>query len=355
MTIETEIASLKSNLLAELEKVQNESALSQLQIKYLGRKGIIRVLTGRIPTLSSEEKSTAGRLINEFKSFLAKQIEKKHQVLSVSTRPSQDDSFDLTLPGPDRPIGRAHPLYATLLEVNRIFVRLGFEIAYGQEIETEYYNFSALNIPIDHPSRDAFDTFYVADLPPDQSGRWLLRSHTSPVQIRVMEIRQPPFQVIVPGKVFRPDTPSASRFPMFHQVEGLMVGENITFAHLKGILDTFCKEFFGPKIQMRFRPSFFPFTEPSAEVDISCIICNGTGIRSDRSDDKCSVCRGEGWLEILGAGMVHPKVFEAVKYDTDKYTGFAFGMGVERMAMLKYRINDIRLFTENHIKFLTQF
>ncbi|MDI6733571.1 MAG: phenylalanine--tRNA ligase subunit alpha, partial [Planctomycetota bacterium] len=282
--------------------------------------------------------------------------------------------FDTTIPGERKHRGHYHPIYSTISDISVLFKRLGFDVVYGPEIETPYYNFEALNVPLDHPSCDAFDTFYLAEtasqgvapIPNEDAqeelfrdpvgtgqAKWLLRSHTSPVQIRTMEKIKPPVRIIVPGKVFRPDTPSPSRFPMFHQVEGLMVDVNITFSHLKGVLDIFCKEMFGKETLTRFRPSFFPFTEPSVEVDISCVICAGRGITS--SGGNCSVCRGSGWLEILGCGMVHPNVFRHVKYDSEKYTGFAFGMGVERIAMLKYRIDDLRLFTENHLSFLRQF
>jgi len=361
MNFLSEIEAVKSNALKELDEVTSAEQLQIYQTKYLGRKGIIRELTSRLSSVPPEEKAAAGRLINELKNILTTRVQEKEGKLGAPVAAVQTE-IDLTLPGTSPyGIGHHHPIYTTLEEANQIFSRLGFEIAYGPEIETEYHNFTALNIPLDHPSRDAFDTFYLAGFgsddprghPVGEKGRWLLRSHTSPVQIRVMKTRQPPFQVIMPGKVFRPDTPSASRFPMFHQVEGLVIGESISFGHLKGILDIFCKEFFGPETKMRFRPSFFPFTEPSAEVDITCVICKGEGYQG--INEICPVCRGEGWLEILGAGMVHPQVLENINYDSERYTGYAFGMGVERIAMLKYGINDIRLFTENHIAFLTQF
>ena len=250
--------------------------------------------------------------------------------------------FDATIPGEQKHSGRYHPLYRTFFQMIDVFKRLGFDCAYGPEIESPYYNFEALNVPADHPSCDAFDTFYVAE----SNRNLLLRSHTSPVQVRTMEKIKPPIRIIVPGKVFRPDAPTPSRFPMFHQVEGLMVDENITFANLKGVLDIFCKEIFGPDTQTRFRPSFFPFTEPSAELDISCVHCHGRG---------CPVCKRTGWLEILGSGMVHPAVFEAVGYDPEQVTGFAFGLGIERVAMLKYGVDDIRLFFDNDLRFLRQF
>ncbi|MBI4835058.1 MAG: phenylalanine--tRNA ligase subunit alpha [Planctomycetes bacterium] len=355
MSFQEVLESVKENALRELGAVKDSAALDSFNTKYLGRKGILRDLTGRIPQLSNEEKGQAGRLINEFKNLLTQKIAETEPSLK-SVPQASGDLPDFTLPGEDKNIGRQHPVYRTLADICGIFSRMGFEIAYGPEIEDEYHNFTALNIPLNHPSRDAFDTFYLnvkTDDPSAKHGKWLLRSHTSPVQIRVMQNRKPPIKVLVPGKVFRPDKPSPKHFPMFHQVEGLMVGEGIAFTHLKGILDVFCKEAFGAATEMRFRPSFFPFTEPSAEVDITCIICSGKKV--NEKNEPCPTCHGEGWIEILGSGMVHPNVLENVGYDSEKYTGFAFGMGVERIAMLKYHINDIRLFTENHIGFLSQF
>lgn len=356
MSLASEIAAVKESALRELGTITTLNDLRFFKTKYLGRNGVVRNLTAKIPQLSNTEKGGAGRLINELKNLLTQQVLDKEKHLSTGSSTPQDE-LDLTLPGESKTTGHRHGIYTTMSEICDIFSGLGFEIAYGPEIETGYYNFNALNIPADHPSHDAFDTFYLSSMAPSaKGGRWLLRSHTSPVQIRVMESRQPPFQVIMPGKCFRPDTPSPKHFPMFHQVEGLMVGEDISFAHLKGILDIFCKTFFGPKTQMRFRPSFFPFTEPSAEVDITCHCCSGKGITQNGTvESSCAVCRGEGWLEILGSGMVHPQVLENVGYDSEHWTGFAFGMGVERLTMLKYGVNDIRLFTENHIGFLSQF
>jgi phenylalanyl-tRNA synthetase alpha chain len=367
MSFQQELESVKETALKELGAIKDSAALDSFNTKYLGRKGIFRDLSSRIPQLANEEKGQAGKLLNEFKNILAQRIAEKEPDLKSAPQVS-GDLPDFTLPGEDKNIGRQHPVYRTLADICGIFSRMGFEIAYGPEIEDEYHNFTSLNIPLNHPSRDAFDTFYLnlkteepknertgkeAESSSVEGGRWLLRSHTSPVQIRVMQNRKPPLKVIVPGKVFRPDKPSPKHFPMFHQVEGLMVGEGISFTHLKGILDVFCKEAFGASTEMRFRPSFFPFTEPSAEVDITCIICNGKKV--NENNESCPTCHGEGWIEILGSGMVHPNVLENVGYDSEKYTGFAFGMGVERIAMLKYHINDIRLFTENHIGFLSQF
>lgn len=341
----TDIKEIKEKGLLELSGLKTVDQVDRFRSKYLGRKGLLRHLTTELVKLSDSEKRVVGQQINQLKQEINAKLSEKEKLLggTVPTIPEQE-LFDITLPGTPKEIGHKHPVYETMNEICRIFTRLGFEVVSGPEIETEYNNFDALNIPKEHPSRDAFDTFYLEGY----HRQYLLRSHTSPAQIRVMKNRQPPIAVIVPGKTFRADTPDASHFPMFHQVEGLMVNTDISLANLKGILDVFVKEIFGKSIKMRFRPSFFPFVEPGAEVDISCVICGGKG-------ENCSVCKGEGWLEILGAGMVHPNVFKAVGYDSDLYTGFAFGMGVERIAMLKYQINDIRLFTENHLHFLSQF
>ncbi|MEE8179671.1 MAG: phenylalanine--tRNA ligase subunit alpha, partial [bacterium] len=248
-------------------------------------------------------------------------------------------AIDITLPGKKFSLGKKHPITLILDEIKNIFVSLGFRIVDGPEVETEYYNFEALNMDLHHPARDMWNTLYIKE-------GVLLRTHTSPVQIRVMEKQSPPLAIIAPGRCYRRDAVDASHSPMFHQVEGLLVDEGVSFAHLKGVLTHFCHRMFGAETKVRFRPSFFPFTEPSVEVDIQCVICAGKG---------CSVCKQSGWLEILGAGMVNPRVFEFVKYDTKKYTGFAFGMGVERIAMLRYGIDDMRLFFENDRRFLKQF
>ena len=272
--------------------------------------------------------------------------DKTGKVLSA-TDGAKKDKIDITLPGITKELGTIHPVSRTIKDICDIFISLGFKVVEGPEIENEHYNFEALNIPLEHPSRDAFDTFYLTD-------KWLLRSHTSPVQARFMEKNSPPLAIIIPGKVYRPDATDASHSFMFHQVEGLAVGDAIRFSDLKGVLTTFAKMMFGEKTRMRFRPSFFPFTEPSAEVDISCILCQGPG-PSSQGPGRCSLCGGKGWLEILGAGMVNPKVFKNVGYDPKKVTGFAFGMGVERIAILKYGITDIRMFFENDIRILKQF
>ena len=257
---------------------------------------------------------------------------------STSNRATKNETFDTTLPGRREICGTLHPITQVMEEIKSIFLGLGFQVEEGPEIETDYYNFEALNIPKDHPARDMQDTFYV-------EGEAVLRTHTSPVQIHVMEDREPPLRIIAPGKVYRCDS-DVSHTPMFHQIEGLMVDENVSFSHLKGIMNIFLQEVFGKNTKVRFRPSFFPFTCPSAEVDIQCVICSGKG---------CRVCSQTGWVEILGAGMVDPAVFKFVNYDAEKWSGFAFGLGIERISMLKYGINDIRLFFENDLRFLKQF
>jgi len=336
--MEEKIKEIKTSFQEELKNANDGNSLESIRIKYLGRKGLISELMGKLPTLSADKKPQAGRELNILKTQIQKELEKKKSELKDISL-DKKDTIDITMPGVLPEEGKLHPITKTCNEINDIFISLGFRIAEGPEIEKEFYNFEALNIPLEHPSRDAFDTFYI-------KGDTLLRSHTSTVQIRIMEKTQPPIQAIMPGKVYRPDAVDASHSFMFHQVEGLLVDKGVRFSDLKGVLDLFTKRMFGERTKTRFRPSFFPFTEPSAEVDISCIICKGKG---------CRVCSHTGWLEILGAGMVNPKVFEAVGYSPSKYTGFAFGMGVERIAMLKYGIDDIRLFFENDIRFLKQF
>lgn len=332
----------------EVEKSSDANALEDVRIKYLGRKGLLPQIYASFSSLSSEERPLVGKKTNELKNKIAGLIEnKKGELEALSEKQSSQDKLDFSLPGVASRLGHQHLLTQTINEICDLFETLGFVVQEGPEIETEFNNFTALNIPVDHPSRDAFDTFYLEEEDPRNKGRnLLLRSQTSPVQIRVMKAHKPPLAVVVPGKVYRPDAVDASHSFMFHQIEGLLVDKDVKFSDLKGLLQLFCRRLFGEKIKMRFRPHFFPFTEPSAEVDISCYICGGKG---------CSVCGRKGWLEIMGCGMVHPKVFEAVKYPKGKYTGLAFGMGVERMAMLKYGIHDIRIFYENDIRFLNQF
>jgi phenylalanyl-tRNA synthetase alpha chain len=332
MDLDAKIAELK----AAFEKDARALPPDQLKSRYVGRDGKVRELFSLLRSLPADQKGAAGQKLNALKAGMESAV-----AALEAARPAAAPraAVDLTLPGRAPEPGRRHPVYRTWDEIVRVFMKLGFDVVHGPEIETEANNFEALNIPLDHPSRDGFDTFYL-------EAPHLLRSHTSPVQIRTMRERKPPIRVVAPGKVFRPDKPDAGHSPMFHQVEGLMVGPDVTFAQLKGVLDLFAKSMWGPATQIRFRPSFFPFTEPSAEVDVSCFICGAKG---------CPACKQSGWMEILGSGMVHPRVLENCGIDSEANTGFAFGMGVERICMLKYGIPDIRRFTENHFAFLVQF
>jgi phenylalanyl-tRNA synthetase alpha chain len=322
--------------LREISSSSTVETVENLRIQYLGKKGKLTGILRSLGSLEPEQRRSVGKEINILKQKVEAAIEAQKAALNTGEKRS---SFDYTLPGLTHRIGTLHPITQTIHEISDIFIRLGFEIVDGREVETEKYNFTALNIPLDHSSRDAFDTFYTAD------GN-LLRSQTSTVQIHVMENRKPPLSIIAPGKVYRPDTVDASHSFMFHQIEGLMVGSHITFGDLKGILHLFLREYFGEGSNMRFRPHFFPFTEPSVEVDVSCFKCQGSG---------CSTCSQQGWLEVLGAGSVDPCVLASVGYDPDQYQGFAFGLGVERMCMLKNGIHDIRFFYENNQRFLDQF
>jgi len=311
--------------------------LENLRVSYLGRKGRVAGLFKSLSTVPPEEKKAAGQALNQLKQSLQARIDEKQAALTQDG-PSQL-RFDTSLPGNWPAVGKYHPLTQVTREIKQIFQNMGFKVADGPEVESEYYNFEALNIPEGHPARDMQDTLFVDD-------GFVLRTHTSPVQIRTMESQAPPIRVISPGRCYRRDTPDASHSPMFHQVEGLCVDEGITFADLKGVILNFARQLFGSNVKIRFRPSFFPFVEPGAEYDFTCLICGGKG---------CRVCKGTGWVEISGAGMVNPKVFDYVGYDPEKYTGFAFGMGIERIAMLLYGVHDIRLFFENDVRFLKQF
>ena len=344
------IEQLEKEINEALNNARTPEQLEEVRIKYIGRKGVLTETIKNIKEVPPEEKPYVGKKLNELKRTIEDKIREKLTSEATKTKETER-KIDLSLPGTRYEIGSKHPISQAIDEICAILLGFGFRIVEGPEMETEYYNFTALNIPEEHPSRETFHTFFL-DVPAEKhkgngkDHRILLRSQTSTVQIRIMEKEKPPLQVIMPGKVYRPDATDASHSFMFHQVEGLMVDEDIKFSDLKGILDLFCKEMFGRDTKTRFRPHYFPFTEPSAEVDVSCIICKGKG---------CSVCGKKGWLEILGAGMVNPKVFEAVGYPPDKWTGFAFGMGVERIAMLKWGINDIRIFYENDMRFLRQF
>jgi len=336
---------IETQFAQDIESVSSSSGLESLRVKYLGRKSELTALFSKIPLLTSQEKSLWGRKLNVLKQTITKAIEEKNQNIG-----SKQEDLDLTFPSSNINIGSEHILSKTTRQICSIFKRLGFAIIAGDEIEDEHHNFEALNFPADHPSKDDFDTFYL-DLPKTQGGKHLLRCHTSPSQIRVMKKHKPPLAVISPGRVYRPDEVDATHSFMFHQIEGFVVSEDTNFAHLKGVLLAFAREFFSKAVKLRFRPHFFPFTEPSAEADLSCIICG----QKKNSQKKCSVCKDKGWLEILGCGMIHPKVLKACDIDSKKYKGFAFGMGVDRIAMLRYGINDIRLFYENDLRFLNQF
>ena len=331
---------IKNQLLQELQNIKDINSLSVLKSKYLGKKGEITNILKGMKDLSPQQRPLMGKLVNEIKNHIEKHINSKEDGLNEEEKRKilEEEKIDVTLPPRGTSIGTLHPITQVMNEIVEIFERMGFEVAEGPEIETDFYNFEALNIPKNHPARDMQDTFYISD-------DLVLRTHTSPVQIRVMEKQQPPIQIIAPGKVYRCDS-DVSHTPMFHQVEGLLVNETVTFADLKGVLTEFCTIMFGEDTKVRFRPSLFHFTETSAEVDIGCVICGSKG---------CRVCKDTGWLEILGCGMVDPEVFKSVNYDTTKYRGFAFGMGVERITMLKFGINDIRLFFENDLRFLSQF
>ena len=326
--------------LEALRQVSNLKELESLRIDFFGRKGKLTDVMKGMGNLSQAERPIIGKLANDVRTALTDAFDTTKNVLESKQQEQQlmAEAIDVTLPGRKPAYGKAHPVMQTLERIEAIFNQMGFQVVTGPEIETEHYNFDALNTPSDHPARDLHDTFYLTD-------GHLLRTHTSPVQIRAMEKQKPPIRIIVPGKAYRVDY-DVSHTPMFHQVEGLLVDTHVTFSELKGVLVSFAKQMFGDQTQMRFRPHFFPFTEPSAEVDITCTVCQGKGCRS---------CGHTGWIEILGAGAVDPEVFRAVNYDPEEVTGFAFGMGVERIANLQFRIPDIRTFYENDLRFLRQF
>ena len=319
-------------------RIENGETAEAFRIKYLGTRGLLKDVMAEMKSVPPEKKKEFGQTLNSFKLF----IENKYEELKSSTTNNKQQTIkaiDLTLPGDPIPLGSRHPISIVRNQMISIFQRLGFAVAEGPEIEDDWHNFTALNLPEDHPARDMQDTFYV-------SPEWMLRTHTSSVQVREMEKGKLPIRIICPGRVYRNETISARAHCFFHQVEGLYIAEEVSFADLKQTLYFFVKEMFGEDVKVRFRPSYFPFTEPSAEMDISCLICGGAG---------CNICKHTGWVEILGCGMVHPKVLENCKIDSTKYSGFAFGMGIERIAMLKYQIKDLRLFSENDLRFLKQF
>lgn len=337
MGIEKPIEDIRENAFAELAGASDGKDINFLSVKYLGRKGKFTELLRNISLLAPEDRSAFGKRANEVKKELDQAFKSAKVQIETASLPTPG-RIDVSLPGRTPALGRLHPITQVLDAICDIFSEMGFSIVEGPEVETDYYNFEALNIPKNHPARDMQDTFYVSE-------NIVLRTHTSPVQIRSMEGQTPPVRVIAPGKVYRCDS-DLTHTPMFHQVEGLLVDDGVSFGDLKGTLTVFVHQMFGKKTKLRFRPSFFPFTEPSAEVDILCVMCRGKG---------CRVCSQTGWLEILGSGMVHPALFENVGFDADRFTGFAFGMGVERIAMLKYGIDDIRNFFQNDRRFLRQF
>lgn len=339
--MEKKIKKIKEEIIFKLNSVSNLKDIEKIKVEYLGRKGLVTLLLRRLGELSTQERPKIGQLLNQTK----REIEELLKIKTIEieklekNKKLKEESIDVTLPGKKSDRGTIHPINLVLKKTEEIFLSIGFKIEEGPEVELDYYNFEALNIPKDHPARDDQDSFYL-------NREILLRTHTSPVEIRVMEKQQPPVRIIATGKCYRRDAADSTHSPMFHQIEGLAVDKDITFGDLKGVLTVFVHRMFGEDRKVRFRPGYFPFTEPSAEVDVSCLLCHGKG---------CRACGYSGWLEIMGAGMTDPAVFNMVGYDPEKYSGFAFGMGVERIAMLKYGINDIRLFFENDLRFLKQF
>ncbi|MDH4158315.1 MAG: phenylalanine--tRNA ligase subunit alpha [candidate division Zixibacteria bacterium] len=336
MSLLEDVTHLQEEALGQISKAESLESLNQLRVTYLGRKGSLTAILKGLKDLPEEDRKRAGTAANMCRLALEEEIKTAQQKLSA---PAECSVFDPTLPGTANYVGVAHITTQSIREMCRIFYGMGFEIARGPDVETDHYNFEGLNFPPDHPARDMQDTLFV------EHGR-LLRTHTTPVQVRELEKRKPPIKIITPGKCFRKEAVSSRAHVAFHQVDGFLIDDGVTMADLKGALVAFCKAFFGEGLKIKFRPSFFPFTEPSAEVDIECFLCSGAG---------CTVCKNSGWLEILGCGMIDPNVLEMSGHDSERYTGYAFGIGVERLAMLKYKINDIRLFYNNDIRFLRQF
>jgi len=325
----------------QLQKASTIAETEEIRVRLLGKKGQLTEILRSMGSLAPEERKELGKAANSARAEIEALLEEKFEALKERQKAERfiKEKIDVTEPGVRYSLGMKHPITITINEISRIFMNMGYRITEGPEVETVFNNFDALNAPPNHPSRDMTDTFYISE-------NILLRTQTSPVQVRTLMKEKPPIKVISPGRCFRCDTPDATHSPMFHQVEGLLVDEGVTMADLKGTLDSFAKQLFGANVKTKFRPHYFPFTEPSAEMDVSCFKCGGTG---------CRVCKGSGWIEILGCGMVHPNVLKVGNVDTEKYTGFAFGMGVERIAMLKYEIDDIRLFYENDMRFIQQF
>ena len=339
--MKAELEAIAKQALEELKGAQDLKVLDAVRVKYLGKKGELTAILKQMGKLSAEERPVIGQLANQVRADIEQMLEQTKTDLEAKALDIRlaGETLDVTLPGQKKPLGKKHPLTIVLDELKEIVVGMGFEIATGPEVELDYYNFEALNIPKDHPSRDTQDTFYISD-------NVLLRTQTSPMQIRTMEKKKPPIRIIAPGRVYRSDAVDATHSPLFHQVEGLVVDKGITMADLKGTLEVFVKRLYGDSTVVRFRPHHFPFTEPSAELDVQCFHCHGEG---------CSLCKGEGWIEILGCGMVHPQVLLNCGIDPEEYSGFAFGLGLERMVMMRYGIDDLRLFYDNHVRFLKQF
>lgn len=341
MAMKDEISQLKEQTLLKIENCKSVNELEDIRIKTFGKKGAISLILKNMGRLDKEERPKMGEFANSAKNEIEKKLSLKKTALEdeETLERIEKEKIDLTMPGREIRRGKRHPLTIVLSEIEEIFLGMGFEVADGPEIETDYYNFEALNIPKNHPARDEQDTFYIGD-------STLLRTQTSPVQIRVMQAKRPPIKIIAPGRVYRTDTADATHSPLFHQIEGLLVDKGVKMSDLKWVLGEFVKRLYGSSVKFRFRPHHFPFTEPSAEMDFECFACGGKG---------CSVCKGEGYIEILGCGMVHPKVLKECDVNSDEYSGFAFGMGLERIAMRRYGINDVRLFYENDSRFLEQF
>lgn len=339
--MQNQLLSIKEKVLTDLEQIKDKNELEALRVKSLGKKGSLTSILKQMGSLSAEERPKIGQLANRIRNELEQAISEKQVEIAKFEQEEKlkREKIDVTMPGKRSSIGHKHPLSIVLDEVKEIFMGMGFSVAEGPEVEWDYYNFEALNIPKGHPARDTQDTFYITE-------NMLLRTQTSPVQIRVMENSEPPIRIIAPGRVFRSDAVDATHSPLFHQIEGLVVDKDITMADLKGTLEMFAKKLYGEDTKIRLRPHHFPFTEPSCEVDVSCFKCGGKG---------CPMCKGEGWIEILGGGMVHPKVLKNGGVDTDVYSGFAFGVGLERLVMFRFNIDDMRLLYENNLKFLEQF
>lgn len=335
------LEAIRQKIVVELQEAHDMQALENIRVKFLGKKGELTAILKQMGKLSAEERPVIGQMANEIRAFIEDRISTRTAQLKneLMQQKLKDEKLDVTLPGKRHPLGKKHPLNLVLDEIEEIFLGMGFSIATGPEVELDYYNFEALNMPKDHPARDTQDTFYVSD-------NVVLRTQTSPMQVRVMEKQKPPIRIIAPGRVYRSDAVDATHSPLFHQIEGLVVDKGITMADLKGTLEIFVKRLYGEDSVVRFRPHHFPFTEPSAELDYMCFNCHGEG---------CRLCKGEGWIEILGCGMVHPKVLSNCGIDPEVYSGFAFGMGLERLVMRRFNIDDMRLLYENDLRFLNQF